>query len=88
MTERGRGIPPHSACPLATASASRSTSLTALRRLPLLCRGMTRDLEQGMAAFAFPYGVRPELLERTPSMSGGCGCRGWAGDGIVGQEKC
>ena len=32
---------------------------------------MPADLEQGLAAFCFPHGVRPELLERTPSMSGG-----------------
>lgn len=31
---------------------------------------MAPDLEQGLAAFCFPHGVRPELLERTPSMSG------------------
>lgn len=39
---------------------------------------MPADLEQGLAAFCFPHGVRPELLERTPSMSGGfvgCGSR-------------
>jgi hypothetical protein len=30
---------------------------------------MPSDLEQGLAAFCFPHGVRPELLERTPSMS-------------------
>lgn len=28
------------------------------------------DLASNMAAFCFPQGVRPELLERTPSMSG------------------
>ena len=32
---------------------------------------MPSDLGQGLAAFCFPHGVRPELLERTPSMSGG-----------------
>eukprot|EP00887_Chlorella_sp_A99_P006145 scaffold22.g6145.t1 len=31
--------------------------------------GLTLDLEQSLAAFCFPHGVRAELLERTPSMS-------------------
>lgn len=31
---------------------------------------MAPDLAQSLAAFCFPHGVRPELLERTPSMSG------------------
>jgi hypothetical protein len=32
--------------------------------------GMPADLRDSLAAFCFPHGVRPELLERTPSMSG------------------
>ena len=31
---------------------------------------MPADLAEGLPAFCFPHGVRPELLERTPSMSG------------------
>jgi DENN (AEX-3) domain len=31
---------------------------------------LPEDLAHNIAAFCFPHGVRPELLERTPSMSG------------------
>ncbi len=31
--------------------------------------GLPADLAEGLAGFCFPAGVRPELLERTPSMS-------------------
>ena len=31
---------------------------------------LSADMAENIAAFCFPHGVRPELLERTPSMSG------------------
>lgn len=41
---------------------------------------LAADLGEGLPAFCFPHGVRPELLERTPSMSGeGGGCGGREG---------
>lgn len=51
---------------------------------------MPPELSDSLAAFCFPHGVRPELLERTPSMSGAwlagwlAALRGWVGVWLVG----
>ncbi len=46
-----------------------STQIEVLTTFPATPQ-LPADLADNIAAFCFPHGVRPELLERTPSMSG------------------
>lgn len=46
-----------------------STQIQVLTSFPATPE-LSNDLATNIAAFCFPHGIRPELLERTPSMSG------------------